>query len=246
MTLTLRRSSRAGVYFTSPATSAKRVWSLPTPTFSPARRRVPRWRTRTVPASTCEPANSVTPSRCPAESRPLRVEPAPFLCAISLCLDLLDADGGLRLAVAARAALTGLVLVPEDLDLRALAVGHDLRRHFRAVQRRLAGLHVVAVRDDEDVAERDGVTDLAGDGVDADEGSLFDAVLLTAAADDGIHRKLGPPGQKKSSRPARRITSISQEGYRGSPPAISRGVAGGSPPAITRGVAGGSPPAITR
>src|SRR6185295_8619595 len=134
-------------------------------------------------------------------SRPFRVEPAPFLCAISLSLDLLDADGGLRLAVAARAALTGLVLVTEDLDLRALAVGHDLRRHFRAVERRLAGLYVVAVRDDEDVAERDRVTDLAGDGVDADEGSLFDAVLLAAAADDGVHRKLGPPGQKKSSRP---------------------------------------------
>src|SRR6266849_5543016 len=83
MTLTLRRSSRAAVYFTSPATSAKSVWSFPTPTFSPARRRVPRWRTSTVPASTREPANSFTPSRWPAESRPLRVEPAPFLCAIS-------------------------------------------------------------------------------------------------------------------------------------------------------------------
>src|SRR5438093_51496 len=32
MMLTLRRSARAGVYFTSPATSAKSVWSLPTPT----------------------------------------------------------------------------------------------------------------------------------------------------------------------------------------------------------------------
>jgi len=29
------------------------------------------------------PAYSFTPSRCPAESRPLRVEPAPFLCAIA-------------------------------------------------------------------------------------------------------------------------------------------------------------------
>src|SRR5690348_15432152 len=43
---------------------------------------VPRWRTRTAPASTTLPAYSFTPSRCPAESRPLRVEPAPFLCAI--------------------------------------------------------------------------------------------------------------------------------------------------------------------
>src|SRR6266545_2964549 len=201
MTLTLRRSSRAGVYFTSPATSANSVWSLPTPTFWPGRRRVPRWRTRTVPASTCEPANSFTPSRCPAESRPLRVEPAPFLCAISLCLDLRDAERRLRLAVAAAAALTGLVLVTEDLDLRALALSHDLRRHFCAVERRLACFHVVTVRDDQDVAERHGLAGPAGDAVDADERSLFDAVLLAAASDDGVHRKLRPSGQKKSSRP---------------------------------------------
>src|SRR5688572_25396141 len=200
MTLTLRRSSRAGVYFTSPATSANSVWSLPTPTFWPGRSRVPRWRTSTVPASTSEPANSFTPSRWPAESRPLRVEPAPFLCAISLSLDLRDAECRLRLAMAATAALAGLVLVPEDVDLRALAVRHDLRGHLSAAERRLAGLHVVAVRDDEDVAERDSLTDLAYQAVDADEGSLFDAVLLTAAADDGVHRRLGPSGQKKSSR----------------------------------------------
>src|SRR6266511_1968603 len=212
MTLTLRRSSRAGVYFTSPATSAKRVWSLPPPTFSPGRRRVPRWRTRTVPASTCEPANSFTPSRWPAESRPLRVEPAPFLCATALCLDLRDPERRLRLTVPARAALAGLVLVTEDLDLRALAVGHDLRRHFRAAERWLARLHVVAVRDDKDVAERDGVTDLAGDSVDADKGSLFDAVLLAAAADDGVHRKLRPSGQKKSPR-ARDVMKSIPDGW---------------------------------
>ena len=84
-------------------------------------------------------------------------------------------------------------------------MGDDLRRHFRAAERRLTGHHVVAIRDDEDVAERDGLTDLACEAVDADEGSLFDAVLLAAAADDGVHRKLGPPGQKKSPRTVRDV-----------------------------------------
>src|SRR5439155_16596128 len=123
-----------------------------------------------------------------------------FLVCHSLCLDLRDPERRLRLAVPASAALAGLVLVAEDVDLRSLAVGDDLRRHFRAPERRLSRLHVVTVGDDEDVAERYGLTDLACEACDADEGSLFDAVLLAAAADDGVHRKLGPPGQKKSPR----------------------------------------------
>src|SRR5436309_2995432 len=112
------------------------------PTFSPAISLVPRWRTRTAPASTTLPAYSFTPSRCPAESRPLRVEPAPFLWAIPLCLDLRDADGRRLGAMAGALARAGLVLVPEDDDLLALPVTHDLARDLRL--RRV--LHALAVR----------------------------------------------------------------------------------------------------
>src|SRR5688500_3575477 len=70
-----------------------------------------------------------------------------FVCHF-LCLDLRDAERRLRLAVAATAALAGLVLVPEDLDLGTFAVSHDLRGDLRATEGLLAGLHVVAVRND--------------------------------------------------------------------------------------------------
>src|SRR5713101_10172078 len=83
-----------------------------------------------VPASTRAPAYSFTPSRCPALSRPLRVEPAPFLCAMSLCLDLRDAESRLGLPVAARLPRTRLVLVLEHPDLRPSSIPDDLRCHY--------------------------------------------------------------------------------------------------------------------
>ena len=43
---------------------------------------VPRWRTMTLPVFTAWPANIFTPRRCARESRPLRLEPRPFLCAM--------------------------------------------------------------------------------------------------------------------------------------------------------------------
>src|SRR5205807_1734180 len=54
-----RRSNR-----TTPGTRAKSVSSLPRPTFRPGWYRVPRCRTRTLPAVTVCPANRFTPSRC--------------------------------------------------------------------------------------------------------------------------------------------------------------------------------------
>src|SRR6266480_4081258 len=54
---------------------------MPTP--APGLKRVPRWRTMISPPVTTCPANVLTPSRCALESRPLRLEPSPFLCAIA-------------------------------------------------------------------------------------------------------------------------------------------------------------------
>src|SRR5579859_1987813 len=52
------------------------------PTFSPGQYLVPRWRMMMLPASTASPPNFLTPSRWPAESRPLREEPPAFLWAM--------------------------------------------------------------------------------------------------------------------------------------------------------------------
>src|SRR5690606_9240257 len=42
----------------------------------------PHWRTRMLPAVTNCPIVALMPRRCERESRPLRVEPCPFLCAM--------------------------------------------------------------------------------------------------------------------------------------------------------------------
>src|SRR3954447_12263000 len=53
---------------------------MPTP--SPGWNLVPRWRTMISPPVTAWPAKIFTPRRWAFESRPLRLEPRPFLCAI--------------------------------------------------------------------------------------------------------------------------------------------------------------------
>ena len=58
---------------------AKIVWSLPMPTPAPGWNTVPRWRTMISPPVTVWPANTFTPRHLGLESRPLRLEPSPFL-----------------------------------------------------------------------------------------------------------------------------------------------------------------------
>src|SRR2546422_5593797 len=63
-----------------------------------------------LPARTNSPPNAFTPRYFGPESRPLREEPTPFLCAMratSAELHVGDADFGERLPVAGVAAVTG-------------------------------------------------------------------------------------------------------------------------------------------
>src|SRR5579871_2390303 len=139
---------------------------MPTP--SPALKRLPRWRTMISPPVTAWPANSFTPRRWAFESRPLRLEPSPFLCAIGLLLrrclgrlrgarrargarrllrdgaDLRDLDSRQLLAVAGAAAVAALGLELEDAQLLAADVVHDPRldldaREAGGVEDRLVG-----------------------------------------------------------------------------------------------------------
>src|SRR5690606_9002930 len=68
---------------TVPSTSANRVWSRPRPTPGPGWNWVPRWRTMMLPASMAWPPYIFTPRYFGLESRPLREEPTPFLCAMA-------------------------------------------------------------------------------------------------------------------------------------------------------------------
>src|SRR5690606_41532710 len=68
---------------TRPSTSAYSVWSRPRPTPGPGWNWVPRWRTMMLPAETAWPPKIFTPRYFGLESRPLREEPTPFLCAMA-------------------------------------------------------------------------------------------------------------------------------------------------------------------
>src|SRR3977135_3401008 len=111
---------------TAPGAVANRGSSPRRPTLTPGWKCVPRCRTMISPALTTCPPKRLTPSRWALESRPLRELPTPFLCAMSLCLDLGDADRRHDLPVP---ALSPVVLPPLELDhedLGTLLLGHDL------------------------------------------------------------------------------------------------------------------------
>src|SRR3984957_4070822 len=126
--LTARRPRRMPNW-TLPSTSANSVSSPPRPTPSPGWKCVPRWRTMISPAFTCWPTKRLTPRRWALESRPLRLDDAPFLCAISVLLRLrlarrLGARGLGALSLAAR-GLGALGLGARGLGALALALGAD-------------------------------------------------------------------------------------------------------------------------
>src|SRR5688500_14926150 len=83
------------------------------------------------PALTTWPPKRFTPRRCEFESRPLRDDDAPFLCAMSRSAlrDVADHDAGQGLTVPLPLVVPGLVLELVDADLRALAVLDDLTGH---------------------------------------------------------------------------------------------------------------------
>src|SRR3954451_3426762 len=169
------------------------VSSLPMPVPGPGLKRVPRWRTMISPPVTPSPANTFTPRRLALESRPLRLEPSPFLCAISSDSSGSDAvhpDAGELLAVALAAAVAALGLVLEDADLRAALVDVDHCGHLGRAER--VGVELrVAVAGDQQGLELDGGVHVAGQALDQERLPRDHAVLLAAGADDGVAGGIG-------------------------------------------------------
>src|SRR5919112_5832332 len=136
------------------------------------------------------PANSFTPRRFALESRPLRLEPRPFLCAMSQ-LPLLD-PGHLEprelLAMARGALVAALGLELEDAQLRPALVADDLGLDGDLAEVGAAQRLVAAGVDQR--LEVDGGALVGGEALDEERGPLFDAVLLPAGPDDGV-RGLG-------------------------------------------------------
>src|SRR5262245_35074038 len=125
------------------------------PTFLPGWMRVPSWRTRMLPALANSPPYTFTPRRWPALSRPFRVLPCPFLCAMAARshIDAGHAHRSLVLAVSLAAAivLAPLLLEYEDLLGAALLDQHGV--HARAGDRRRADLHGAVQRGHQHLGE---------------------------------------------------------------------------------------------
>src|SRR4051812_14715817 len=157
---------------------------MPTP--SPGLNLVPRWRTMISPPVTVCPENTFTPRRLAFESRPLRLEPRPFLCAIaSLLPDLGDAEPRELLAMPRAAAVAALGLELEHPQLLAALVADDLGRHGRL--RELVDVeHRIPVAGQQERDQVNGGAGLVGQALDEQGLPLLDAVLLTAGLDDCV------------------------------------------------------------
>src|SRR3954469_11284039 len=151
---------------------------MPTP--GPGLKRVPRWRTMISPPVTVWPANTFTPRRFALESRPLRLEPRPFLCAMSSSplAGRRGPDARPLLAVAGAALVAAVGLELEHAQLRPALVRDHLRPHPRGGQP--VGLeHRVAVAGQQQRLEVHGGADVVGQPLDEQGLPLDDAVLLS-------------------------------------------------------------------
>src|SRR5436305_9695464 len=113
------------------------------------------------------------PRCCPGESRPLREEPCPFLCAMA---DSRNLDLGVRLAVAADAG-PALFLRPEMPKLPVLSVRDHLGLDLGAIEQRRAQLDVRALADEQDF-QAQLRPDVLGELLDLEPVAFLDAVLL--------------------------------------------------------------------
>src|SRR5262245_29334500 len=178
-----RRSKR-----TKPSLRAYRVWSTPSPTFCPGRKRVPRCRTRMLPAVTNWPPKRFTPSICGLESRPLRELPTPFLCAMALDLDARDPDGGQDLPMPEPPPVVLAALELHDQDLALLALAHDLAGNLGLSQGSRAGGDPPRIHHQPYVLELDGLALGAAQALDLDHLAGGNPVLLPARRDHRFHR----------------------------------------------------------
>src|SRR4051794_3967964 len=139
------------------------------------------------PPVTVWPAKTFTPRRLELESRPLREEPRPFLCAISgsLALDRRDADARQFLTVPRAALVAALGLELEHAELGATQVFNDLGLDGGLGQA-VPLEDGIAVACEQQWLQRDGGADVVGQTLDQEGLALDHAVLLTAGSDDCV------------------------------------------------------------
>src|SRR5437899_551659 len=143
-----------------------------------------------LPAVTFSPAKRFTPRIFGLESRPLRVEPWPFLCAMTLCrLDAGDLHGRQVLTVAVLAHVVARVLELEHDELLRAVLADDLGGDLRAADERLADADLAAVsrRDEQHLVEHDLRAGVARELLHRDGLTGLDPVLLSTGLNDSVH-----------------------------------------------------------
>src|SRR5436309_11930245 len=143
------------------------------------------------PASTASPPNRLTPRYLGLLVRPFRLEPTPFLCAMSASaeLDIGDADLGIALPMSGLAAIILPPLELEHVDLGFLAVPYHLGQNLGPADQWRACLDGVPVRGEQYFIEghfgpRCRVHERKPQGL-----ALFCPKLLTQCPEDRVHAK---------------------------------------------------------
>src|SRR5690606_11627799 len=86
-----------------------------------------------------------------------------------------------------------------DLHFLVAALRHDFGGHFGAGNQRLADGDAVAVGDQQDVTDLQGVAFTGFDFLDAQQIAFFHAILLATGLDDCVHDALTPSGSPVAS-----------------------------------------------
>src|SRR5579875_148797 len=163
------------------------------------------------PPETSCPPKTFTPSRCPGESRPLRLDPSPFLCAIAAlplrCArsDLADLDLRQLLAVPAPTLVAALGLELEHPQLLAALVREHARAHPCGGELLGGAAHLPVAHQQR--LERDRLSDRRVQALDVQALPALHAVLLAAAfhyrVDLACHWIDHLPGAAAVTRPER-------------------------------------------
>src|SRR5690242_14820090 len=156
-----------------------------------------------LPAVTNWPPKRFTPSIWGLESRPFRELPTPFLCAMSLDLDLGDAHRRHRLPMPAMPPVVLPSLELHDEDLVALALRHHLPYHLGGGQRLRLDRDLPVVVDEENLGELDRRSLVLPEALHLDDLAGSHPVLLATRRDDRFH----PHYLSLEHEPARRPPS---------------------------------------
>src|SRR6478735_10756499 len=153
-----------------------------------------------LPARTCSPPKRFTPRRLLWDSRPLRVLPPAFLCAISCSLrDRRNLHQRVLLAMIAGPLVVFAATELHDHLLLALAVAFHRRADGCACEQRSAHLEVAAIGYQQHFVERDGRARSCVELLDLQQAVFFDPVLLATGSDHGVHRGGTPIGKAAHS-----------------------------------------------